>query len=288
MSWFSFAIFSIFALALAELTQQHLLNLKNGFTARASAVLTFAFQGVLVVPLLFLLGLENQIFSFFGTSVWQRIFLVTFLASIGMIFYLKSFRVKNISLSAVLISSSVIVSTILGIIFFSESIAIMKFCGIVSILLAIVIVNFKNPIFEKNHIFGLFAGLIFGVAYTIDKSILQHGIHPLIYIFWSFPLVAAWGFLFGFREVIGSVKKKNLIAYAPIAISGIGYLLYNFFTFSAYSVGGEVGRVDAINTAYIFIIIIFEYFFLKHKSGMTRKLLAATLAVLGIFILGNF
>ncbi len=285
MSWFYFSILSIFALAFAELMQQHLLNLKNAFNERTSAVLTFGFQFILSIPLIFAFGLEDEIFSIFRTSAWQQALFGTFIASFGMVMYLKSFKVKNISFSAILISSSVIISTFLGIIFFSESVTWSKFLGIFLILIAVVVVNFKNAEIEKNHIFGLFAGLIFGVAFTIDKSIMRD-IQPLVYIFWSFPLISIWGLIFGYKKVIGSLRRKKFSAYKPIAISGVAYLLYNIATFSAYHVGGEVGRVDAINTAYIFIVILFEYFFLKSKNGVGRKIIATALAVLGIFFLG--
>lgn len=285
MSWFYFSIFSIFALAVAELTQQHLLNLKDGFSENASVVLTFAFQFILAFPMLFLFGLEDQIFSVFKTPIWQQTLVCTFIAAIAMVFYLKSFKVKNISLSAVLISSSVLVSTFLGIMFLAESVTITKFVGIFLILSAIGVVNLKNSALEKNHLFGLLAGVMFGIAFTFDKSILQY-IHPLVYIFWSFLLIATWVLLFDYREIIGSLRNKKVGSYMPIVLSGLGFLLYNFLIFSAYRAGGEVGKVDAINTAYIFLIIFFEYFFLKHTKGVARKLFSGVLAVLGIFLLG--
>ncbi|MCK5080686.1 MAG: EamA family transporter, partial [Candidatus Moranbacteria bacterium] len=210
----------------------------------------------------------------------------SFFSSLSAIFYLKSLKVKNISLSAILISSSALISTPLGIIFFSESITLTKFFGILLILSAVFIAKFRNPIFEKNHIFGLIAGIMFGVAYVVDKGIVQH-IHPLIYIFWSFLMISILGFLIGFQNVINSLKNRKLPSFKFLIFSGIGYFLFNLFTFKAYRVGGEVGRIDAINTAYIFIIIIFEYFILKHTRGITRKLIASALAALGVFILGN-
>ena len=155
MTWFIFSLLSILALATAELTQQHLLYLKNGFNARTSAVLTFLFQSLIAIPFLFIFGLSDQIFSIFNQDIFPRVLLVTFISSIAMILYLKSFKVKNISISVIFISSSIIVSTFLGIIFFSESLDSLKFLGIALVLMAIVVVNYKNVTLEKNHLFGL-------------------------------------------------------------------------------------------------------------------------------------
>ncbi|EFK96195.1 hypothetical protein LDC_1793 [sediment metagenome] len=62
--------------------------------------------------------------------------------------------------------------------------------------------------------------------------------------------------------------------------------LYNFFTFTAYTLGGEVGRVDAINNSQVFLIIMAEYFILKHKDYIFKKLLAAAIAFTGVLVLG--
>jgi drug/metabolite transporter (DMT)-like permease len=286
MTWFTFSIFSIFALAAAELTQQHLLNKKNAFSERTSAVLTFLIQSVIAMPFLFMLGISDQLFYIFDQAIFPRVLFVTLIASIGMVFYLKSFRVRNISISAIFVSFSVIVSTLFGIAFFSESMSYLKFLGTSLVLVAIVVVNYKNTILEKNHFYGLVAGFIFGICYTLDKSIVTSNIHPLVYIFWAFFMVALWGFVLGGRDVVNSIKGKKLCAYWPIIISSVGYFLFNFFTFTAYQFGGEVGRVDAINNAQIFLIILFEFFVLKHTEGIIRKLFSAGLAIGGILILG--
>ena len=285
MTWFVLSLLSIFALATAELVQQHLLNLKNAFDARTSAVLTFLVQAILTIPFLFIFGVANQIFSVFVPAVFPKVLLVSFLGSVAMVFYLKSFQVKNISLSVIFVSFSAIVSTGLGIMIFSESTSGLKFLGIALILVAIIVANYKNAISEKNHWYGLAAGAIFGVCYTLDKSIVA-SIHPLVYIFWSFSMVAFFGFLLGAKKVILSIKNKKLDAYKPIIFSGVGYFLYNFFTFTAYRFGGEVGRIDAINNSEVFLIILFEFFVMKHTEGTTRKLLSAGLAIMGILILG--
>ena len=285
MTWFTLTIFSVFALAVAELTQQHLLNLKNAFNERTSAILTFLIQVFLVVPFIFALGLSGQLFSVFSLNVFPKMLAVTFIASIAMIFYFKSFRVKNISISTIFNSFSAIVSTSLGIIFFSESSSHLKFLGILLILLAIIVMNYKNAILEKNHLYGLFAGSIYGISYTLDKSIVQ-SVHPLIYIFWICLMIAVWAFIIDNKSVRNSLKGKALISYKPIAISGASYFLFNVFTFSAYRLGGEVGRIDAINNSEIFLIILFEFFILRHTQGTVRKLFSAGLAILGVFILG--
>ncbi len=210
---------------------------------------------------------------------------VNFIAAVAMIYYLRSFRVKNISLSSIFISLSTVVSATLGIFLFEESFDFYKISGIGLVLVAIISLNIKNIHLEKNHLWGLLAGLLFGLTYTLDKRIVLN-VHPIIYIFWGFTLVSIFGFLFKPKKVISVIRETELKDYKQIIISGIGYFLYNLFTFSAYRVGGEVGRIDAINNSQIFLIILFEYFIFKNKDGIIRKLITATIAFIGVMMLG--
>lgn len=285
MSWFAFSIFSVAGLAFAELMQQHLLNRKDPLNERASAVFTFLFQSLLTLPIVLLSKHRTELFSVFHPEIIMRILLVTIIASFAMIFYLRSFKVKNISFSSIFISGSVVVSTTLGIMFFGEGMQWTKFAGIFLVLGSIVALNYKNAALEKNHLFGLLAGALFGITYTLDKSITL-SIHPLVYIFWAFFLVAVFGFLFNPLNVIRSVQGKSWYDFKPIVISGIGYLVYNFSTFTAYRFGGEVGKVDAINNSQVFLIILFEYFILKQKVSLARKLITAAVAFAGVLMLG--
>ncbi|OGH14830.1 MAG: hypothetical protein A2687_00085 [Candidatus Levybacteria bacterium RIFCSPHIGHO2_01_FULL_38_26] len=285
--WFYLAIISVIALAAGELTQQHLLNRKEAFTPRTSAVLTFLFQSLATLPIILFTPLKTEIFSVLKPDILWQVILVTFISSFAMVFYLKSFQVKNISLSAIFISISVVVSTVLGIIIFGESTSFLKFAGIILILAAIVGVNYKNVILEKNHYWGLAAGTLFGLAYVIDKHIVLD-INPVVYVLWAFFLVSFFGFIFKPKEVIKSIRSKRISAFRIIVISGIAYLAYNLFTFNAYVFGGEVGRVDAINNTQVFLIILFEYLILKHKQSTLRKFLAAFVAYVGVLVLGFY
>ncbi len=285
MTWFVLGLLSVLALAAAELTQQHLLNVKNAFTERTSAVLTFLFQSIFVLPIILLSGIAGQLFSVFTPLVFPKAFFATLIASFAMVFYLRSFKVKNMSISTIFTSFSVVVSTSLGIVFFSESGSFGKLLGIVLILSAIVLANWKNSVLERNHFNGLAAGTLFGIVYTLEKDIMSH-VHPLAYLFWAFLMIVVWGVIFGGKEVIRSVKGKGLRSYVPIVASGFGYLLFNMLTYFAYTFGGEVGRVDAINNSQVFLIILFEFFVLKHTEGTARKLTSAAMAILGVIILG--
>ncbi len=286
MTWFIFSLLSISALALAELTQQHIVHFKGKFDERTSGTLTFLVQAIFTIPIILVLGLYQDFFKIFDPNILPYFILVSLVASTAMIFYLRSFKVQNISISTMFASISVIVSTTLGIIFFNETFYLYKMLGIALVLTAIISLNLKNLLLEKNNFYGLIAGMLFGISYTLDKKIITADIHPIIYIFWAFIGIAFFGFLFGVKTVTKSIKASNLHDYIPVLFSGFGYFLYNFFTFAAYSVGGEVGRIDTINNSQVFLIILAEYFILKNKEGIFRKIITSLIAFTGVAILG--
>lgn len=287
MTWFYLSLMSIFALAVAELSQQYVLNAKNKIDESVSGSLTFLIQALFTIPILLITGLSTQVFTIFHLDIVLPVLFTNFVASIAMIFYLRSFKVKNISLSSILVSFSVVVSTSIGIVFFHETFTSTKIAGIVIVILAIVGVNYKNLNLEKNHRWGLLAGLMFGLTYSLDKFIVNR-IEPFVYIFWGFIFVSLFGFVLNPKKLISAFKESKLYDYLPIVVSGVGYFIYNICTFYAYRLGGEVGRIDAINNSQIFLIILFEYFILKQSQGTFKKILMAVLAFTGVYILGNF
>ena len=287
MNWFYLSLISIVALATAELAQQHVLHTKNKFDERTSGALTFLIQTIFTIPIILFSGLGSQMLQIFDLSILKYVLTTNLIASIAMIFYLRSFKVNNISFSSILVSISVVVSTLIGILWFGESVTFTKFTGIFLILVAIIGVNYKNIHIEPNHKWGLIAGIMFGMTYSLDKLIVNK-IQPLVYIFWGFMFVSLFGFLQGPKKIIENIKKSEIRDYLPIFISGLGYFVYNMCTFYAYRLGGEVGRIDAINNSQIFLLILFEYIIFKHTRGVARKIIFAGVAFTGVYILGNF
>jgi drug/metabolite transporter (DMT)-like permease len=287
MTWFSFSLLSISALAFAELTQQHLLGGKINFNERTSAVLTFLTESIFVLPIILFTSLKFSFFDLFTAPTVYYLLLSNFLSSIAMIFYLRSFKVKNLSISTILISFSIFISTIIGIIFFHESTSYYKFLGLALIVLAIIVLKFRNLQIERNHAFGLLAGILFGVVYGFDKFFVIKT-HPLIYMFWAFLLIAVFGTLLGPITVFSDIKGRKLSDFKPILLSGFGYSLFNLFTFFSYKMGGEIGRVDAINNAQTFIIIGVEFLVFKNTKGLARKVITALVAFSGVLILGFY
>lgn len=285
MTWFIFCLLSIFVASIADLSQQRFFKETHSLDDLTSTVVILTVECFLAFPVIWLLGLQDQLKIAFMSSLLIDLILISLLGTAGTIFYFRSLRVKNISVSIILGMFSVVVSTTLGILMFNESTDIFKFLGIFLILVAVTLSQWQNSMFENNHWFGLLAGIIFGILAVINKDVL-FTLNPIVYIFCSCLIGVIITFLLRPIKILQCFATNNNSWIIPSIVAGSAYFLYNFLTFLAYTYGGDVGKMDAINNAQIFLIVIFEFFVLKHTDSITRKFITATIAFVGITILG--
>jgi len=159
--------------------------------------------------------------------------------------------------------------------------------GIALIFIAIVALNYrKGERVNKYNIFALLGGICFGIAYTIDKSITLT-ISPAMYVAALCFSVAIASLVFKGKFIFQEIKGLARNNYHPMVSSAFFGTLFNFFTFTSYNYGGNVGVVDALNNSNVFLVIILEIFLLKDTSNLKKKILCALLAVSGLVILSR-
>lgn len=201
-------------------------------------------------------------------------------------FLYTSYKGNSVSISQVIYSFSVFVSTVLGIIIFNESLTINKFIGVGLVVIAVILVSYKSgEKFSKYNLFAFISAIVYGVLTSIDKS-LSININVHIYQILNVAVFILFSLIFASKRIFTEIKSVDRVSVRPIMISAVGFTIFNKLTFLAYSVGGEVGKVDAVNNTSLFLIIILEIFVLKDKSNLTKKIIGSILAVTGILILG--
>ncbi|MFC1780347.1 EamA family transporter [Patescibacteria group bacterium] len=283
-TWFIFALLSVFVIAGSEISQKVSLTQKVNISAITNNFFVWTLQGLggLILAILF----NRFEFSFGSTELVSLIF-VAFVYFLGGTFFYTSYKGNSPSISLVLGSISIIISTILGILFFNESTSSIKFLGIFIILLSIFIANYKKELrFEKYNTFALLGGICFGVAFTLDKSLVLKS-SPFIYVSILCFSVALVSIVLKPRMIISDTRRMKLNNFLPMLSSALFGTLFNSFTFMAYANSGSVGAVDAMNNSSIFLVIIFEIFFLKDKSNLGRKIFGAILVTLGVILLST-
>lgn len=100
-------------------------------------------------------------------------------------------------------------------------------------------------------------------------------------------LVASVSLLTRVKLIINETQELKLQNFYPMFSSATFGTLFNLFTFLAYSKGGSVGVVDAINNSTVFFVIILELIILKDQSNLVKKIICSIIATTGILILSQ-
>ena len=283
--WIIFALASVLTMAIAELAQKFVMVSKDNISAEANNFVVWNFQALW--GLLFLLIFVNSPVPHLNYLFFLKLVLLSVIYFWGGTFYYSSYKGNSAGLSAILITISVIVSTTLGIIFFNESSSFQKFIGLFLVITALIIVNLnRSEKFNKYSILALSGGLLYGFAFTLDKSFVLQ-INPHLYLP-IFCFSVGWvGLLFRGKTIVTDLKKISGLSLRTMVLSSLGGFAFNTFTFLSYINRGDVGRVDAINNLAIILIIIFEIIIFKQKTELIRKIAAALVAITGLYLLGT-
>ncbi|MFA6519053.1 MAG: EamA family transporter [Candidatus Shapirobacteria bacterium] len=284
--WLILALGSVVVLTVSEIAQKFAISSKDNISAEANNFVVWNIQGSLA--LIFLLLFVNPTFPVISITLILKLLVLAIIYFWGGTLFYTSYKGSSAGLSAILGTISTLVSTTIGISLFHESINPLKFLGIILVLLAIFIVKYSKEMkFDKYNLYALAGGLIFGVAFSLDKYFVL-SLDPHLYqIIFCFS-IGYIGLLFRGKKIITDIPKISFSSFKAMIVSGIFSFGFNKFTFLAYKNGGEVGRIDAINNLSLLFIVLLEYFILKNKTDLPKKMIAAIVAFSGLFILGYF
>jgi drug/metabolite transporter (DMT)-like permease len=179
-------------------------------------------------------------------------------------------------------SVSVLISSVLGILFFQEGLSTVKFAGIGLILISLIVLNFnRGERLSKYNFLPLAGGVCFGIAYSIDKSFVSN-LSPFAYLPLMCFTVAAISLIVRPQLILNETKLLNISVLKSMVLAAAFGSLFNLFTFLAYQNGGNVGVMDAMNNSTVFMIILGEIVFLRDVSNLKKKVFCASLALIGV------
>jgi drug/metabolite transporter (DMT)-like permease len=170
-----------------------------------------------------------------------------------------------------------------SIIFFGEILTINKILGTSFIIIATIIVAYKNSKLKTGRGFWLavFVAVIYGLAWMIDKpgsNNIPAGFYSLIIWLLPLPIIA-------FPKIkIIDLKKEIKNAGMWVIILGLINALGFYTLLKALSLA-EASRVIPIISSASVLTIIGGIFILNEKSHIWRKLLAGVIMFAGILLL---
>lgn len=281
--WLVYSLLSVASLAGSEMSQKISLTQKVDISAVTNNFFVWTMQGVIGVLLASTLG---QFSLDLPTNMIWKLMLISFVYFAGGTFFYTSYKGNSPSISLIFGTISVLISSILGVVFLNDQYVYKMIIGIVLILSAIIFLNYnKQEKLNRYNLYAIIGGLCFGIAFTLDKS-MTTTISPFMYLGFMCLGVALVSITTSFKLIrsdLGKMSPKNFI---PMVSSSLFGSAFNLFTFFAYRNGANVGLADAVNNTTVFLVIILEIILLRDTRNILKKVLAATIATLGVILIG--
>jgi len=214
---------------------------------------------------------------------------ISFIGYLAYVFYVKGIEAGNVSVISPIAHSSVIVTVLLSLFFFRESITLLQAIAMAVIITGVILISFKYSELKKSR--KRIKGLGFALATLVGWG--------LLFFLWKLPLsytspfIAAFyieALIFIFALISAIPLKKKLLAPKTDKITGIlalfvGTVLAIGSLFYTLGINLEfVSLVAPIAAASPFIAVIFSRIFLKEMLELNQKI-AVAMIIIGLIVI---
>lgn len=286
-------MFDWLTLTLFAITSRALYSIATKVLSRDIKVSAIT-QSILLTSLAGLISLVISPFiggiSFVGIQkVIYPVLIVVFSQAFGNILFFKGIKNLDAGTSQIAFSSILIWGVILSTSFLNSSFSNSQFAGIILMLFAIIIIQYKGGRLTLNSsVLYIIASASLFAIFQVFSAQVSKSITTGTYL-----IIAYWGpsILLGliyFRktklEIYSLSDKAKNSAGRVIFASGTS-LLYFLFSFLAYKTAPDDGVVVVLLTAQVILSVILGILLLNEKDNTARKLIAAILAfIAGVLI----
>ena len=283
MTWLTLLIISIIAYSLGILLQRVLLKDKSSDPVAYSIVSSIV-SGVLIG----IYAIFKEVSLNGLTEVVPQLILMAILY--GSAFYCMFTSLKLIEASefSVLFATRALWSIIAAILFLHEQFSVQQIFGTVLIIISVLIVSLhpntaKQFKFGRGQLLALLGAMVFGSSFINDAIILQK-VDALAYSFLIFliPNILLWLIFPKTTKTIRKiVKGQDLWKLVLLGVfSAVGAVTF----FLSYQAGRNAAQIASINQVSIITIVFFAIIFLKERSGIWKKVVAAIISFIGVLL----
>ena len=197
------------------------------------------------------------------------------------------FKYLDTAVVSVLAQTSKVFMIILGVIIFREKLNIHQILGVVLILSGSTLVSVKKYKMKINKYAWSVVGasLFFALAMIIDVGISSK--FNLAFYMALIYFIPAGLIFFSRKKKVSDLKKelfytKNSFKYLMLAsISSAAGMMFYLIALRQ----GQVSIVAPLSSVTVLLNVFAGYIFLKEKDDLTKRIIAAVLVIVGIFLL---
>jgi uncharacterized membrane protein len=283
MPWIFLALISITTLSVASILARVLLKEENSNPVGYAIV----FQLLLgLISLIFALLFNKLIPPPPETSAIQFLFSAVLWAT-STIFSFKALKLITAGEATILGSSGAFISITLGIIFLGEALKISTIASAILIFIAILAISTGKLSFSSKRgiVYSLISASVAAVAVVNDTAILK--------TYEAFSFTALMCLLPGFILLLSfpkeSIKIPKMFDRKTLTLMTVFCTLYSIQAITFYLAlqnGAPISQLSPLSRASIVLTVILGVIFLKEKSNLGKKFIAAIMVTIGAILLG--
>lgn len=249
-------------------------------------------DGTLTVLLQFIAGISALLFCFFFKFTFPTNWKVYLLLVVACIFYALSDRMNTTVRSGIEASTFSIIkqlSTVFmiaaGLLFFKEKFMWKKIIGAGLIIFSNILIFYKkgNQKLDKYVLLGILSNVIYSVALFLDVNI-SDSFNLAFYVALTLLIPALFITIaerVKFANIKNEFKKGNKQA---ILITGVCWGTMIIAQLRAYQLG-ETTTIAPLCALTVIGNVLVGYIFLKERSNLVKKLIAALLIIISVFLI---
>lgn len=229
--------------------------------------------------------IQGSNFSLFSGNIYV-LFLAAALWGICQVFLFKALQLVEVSELTIMSGLRVVITILASIFFLNQVFTGLNILGTLLILASTFLVANFGKGFKLNKGFAYTLAMTFfgGLAIVADSANVQH-YDVLAYSTYSNFLSGLFILAFypkALQQWKHFVQPNFLVKMVPLAVfsasQGVLYLL-------ALSYGGNTAQVGTIRQASVIVTVLLAIIFLKERSNLGRKFIAAILVTIGVILL---
>lgn len=281
MSWIFFAFINVIMSSVASLYQK--IAMREEKTDAVVSAITF----MIVSGACYFIYALTQGFHLPSITLLPYFLSTASLYAAGTILFFHAIKKIEASEMSIIGGFGPIVTIIASMIFLKDVLTISQLTGVVCILVAVILINFKKKgfVISQGTWLALLGTTCYGIA-VITDTIIIHRFEVASFI----PIgtaITALIMIGAYPKKIPLVLKslahvnKDLLVFSVLyAIQGIAFYL-------ALGTGVLVGQVSSIARASIILTVILSTIFLGERTNIGKKLFGAILTTIGVILVSQ-
>ncbi|HZZ98607.1 MAG TPA: EamA family transporter [Candidatus Saccharimonadia bacterium] len=287
--WLIAALAAVAFTVTYELITKNLLNQNENHHPTAFASIAFMTVCVYAAVLYVILGVKMTDFQHLLVPQIGLILLADIVMyTIAPYFYYRALKLLPLSEVLILYSLTGAFALAVGVFLGAEPFYFSRLIGGIVILFSVVLLSIEKGKWKINKGFWLMLGATFFYALgaTADNQLIAHNYFSNLFVLSiTFGVPGILLFLLDSSARSHATRMFTRKIYPTIAVTALFFLLSFSSLFLAYRQGGTTSQVSFVLCTETIAVVVLAAIFLGERDNMKKKVIAAILACVGVFLL---